>query len=190
MLEAFNKGEFRVLTNCMLLTEGWNAPRVEALVLARPCSYAGAFLQIVGRGMRPSPGKTLLTVFDLCANWQKFGLPQDDRIFSLQGEAIRCAESAPAARRCPQCGAVSAPSEACPMCGFIFPPPPAIQVKRTVLELVQDGSIKINQRDAYLKFERDCIAKGYKPGFAAHKFKGVFGFSPTLGDIAKWRRGE
>ena len=52
IIEAFKAGEIQVLTNCELLAQGFDAPGVRALYIARPTFSRSAFVQMVGRGLR------------------------------------------------------------------------------------------------------------------------------------------
>lgn len=56
LLAAFARGDFRVLTSCMVLTEGWDCPAVQAIVMARPTKSRALYAQMLGRGTRPLPG--------------------------------------------------------------------------------------------------------------------------------------
>ncbi|WP_053958166.1 DEAD/DEAH box helicase [Sulfobacillus thermosulfidooxidans] len=64
-LAAFSNGTLRVLTNCAVLTEGWDEPQVSCLVMARPTASRGLYIQMAGRGLRPSPGKTDCLILDV-----------------------------------------------------------------------------------------------------------------------------
>lgn len=61
----FRTGEIRALVNCMVLTEGFNAPWADCVVVARPTQSSPLYQQIVGRGLRTWPGKTDCLVLDL-----------------------------------------------------------------------------------------------------------------------------
>ena len=63
-LKAFEGGEYDVLCNSMLLTEGWDCPSVDCVVVLRPTKIRALYQQMVGRGMRLSPGKTELLLLD------------------------------------------------------------------------------------------------------------------------------
>jgi superfamily II DNA or RNA helicase len=52
LLERFHRGEVRVLTNCNVLTEGFDEPRIECLLMARPTQSSLLYLQMLGRGTR------------------------------------------------------------------------------------------------------------------------------------------
>ena len=64
ILEAFDKGEYNVLCNSMLLTEGWDCPSVDCVVVLRPTKVRGLYCQMVGRGTRLCEGKTELLLLD------------------------------------------------------------------------------------------------------------------------------
>lgn len=64
-LERFKAGELQVVSNAMILTEGYDDPGVECVVVARPTKSHGLYVQMVGRGTRPYPGKSNLLVLDV-----------------------------------------------------------------------------------------------------------------------------
>ena len=66
VLEDFEKGEYDVLCNSMLLTEGWDCPAVDCVIVLRPTRVRSLYQQMVGRGMRLSPetGKKELLLLD------------------------------------------------------------------------------------------------------------------------------
>jgi ATP-dependent helicase IRC3 len=53
LLERFKSGNISVLTNCQLLTEGWDCPEVDCILVAKPTQSKGLYTQMVGRGLRP-----------------------------------------------------------------------------------------------------------------------------------------
>lgn len=63
-LAAFDRGEYNVLCNSMLLTEGWDCPNVDCVVVLRPTKVRSLYCQMVGRGTRLSPGKENLLLLD------------------------------------------------------------------------------------------------------------------------------
>ncbi|HBK54248.1 MAG TPA: DEAD/DEAH box helicase, partial [Syntrophomonas wolfei] len=66
ILRDFDQGRYNVLCNSMLLTEGWDCPSVDCVVVLRPTKIRSLYAQMVGRGTRPSPetGKTELLLLD------------------------------------------------------------------------------------------------------------------------------
>ena len=64
VLADFDAGKYNVLCNSMLLTEGWDCPYVDCVVVLRPTKVRSLYSQMVGRGTRLSPGKTDLLLLD------------------------------------------------------------------------------------------------------------------------------
>ena len=64
ILEAFDRGSYNVLCNSMLLTEGWDCPSVDCIIVLRPTKVRSLYSQMVGRGTRLYPGKDHLLLLD------------------------------------------------------------------------------------------------------------------------------
>ena len=178
-MKDFRGGSIRVLCNVDLFGEGLDVPAVDAIFLLRPTQSLGLYLQQVGRGLRPSPGKTHVKIFDHVKNWERHGLPDDDREWSLEGREKRARDSSAMGRRCDQCFGVSPIGcAACRYCGHVFP------VQEREIEQVE-GSLKamdveaIRAQREYWKAQiKNCRtqrdyakvgkALGYKPGWAFH----------------------
>lgn len=64
VLEDFENDKYNVLCNSMLLTEGWDCPSVDCVVVLRPTKVRSLYSQMVGRGTRLFPGKTELLLLD------------------------------------------------------------------------------------------------------------------------------
>lgn len=64
VLEDFDNGKYNVLCNSMLLTEGWDCPSVDCVVVLRPTKVRGLYCQMVGRGTRLCEGKKDLLLLD------------------------------------------------------------------------------------------------------------------------------
>jgi superfamily II DNA or RNA helicase len=64
VLRAYEAGELEVLCACDILNEGWDSPRTEVLLMARPTLSKIVYVQQLGRGTRKAPGKEHLLVFD------------------------------------------------------------------------------------------------------------------------------
>ncbi len=99
-LAAFRAGELDVLTNCMVLTEGYDEPSVAGIILARPTRSSLLYTQMIGRGTRLHPGKTDVTVVDVVDATRQhklatlptlFGLPPR---FDLEGATTQRAAQA------------------------------------------------------------------------------------------------
>lgn len=64
VLKAFEEDKYNVLCNSMLLTEGWDCPSVDCIIVLRPTKVRSLYSQMVGRGTRLSTGKTELLLLD------------------------------------------------------------------------------------------------------------------------------
>lgn len=64
IIRQFTNREIPVLVNCMIFTEGTDIPLVETVIIARPTQNSSLYTQMVGRGLRLSPGKDKLTLID------------------------------------------------------------------------------------------------------------------------------
>jgi DNA repair protein RadD len=64
VLRRVAAGETELITNCMVLTEGWDMPEVSCCILARPTRKMGLYRQMVGRVLRSAPGKVNAIVLD------------------------------------------------------------------------------------------------------------------------------
>ncbi|MCA9709341.1 MAG: DEAD/DEAH box helicase, partial [Myxococcales bacterium] len=84
-LAAFSRGDLAVLTNCMVLTEGFDEPRVDCVLLARPTKSRLLYVQMVGRGTRLHPDKQDLVVIDVVDNSQQHRLAGMHDMFALPG---------------------------------------------------------------------------------------------------------
>lgn len=133
--EDFRNGRLQILTNVDLISEGYDCPGCEAVILLRPTASLTLYIQQSMRGMRPGPGKTCI-ILDHVGNCQRHGLPDDDREWSLDG-TIKRKKQEPATvsiRVCPMCYSAHKPDDKCPYCGFVYPVE-AREIKQTEGEL-------------------------------------------------------
>ncbi len=65
IFKRYAEGDVQVLSNVMVLTEGWDMPQCSVAVIARPTQSAGLYTQMVGRVLRPFPGKVDALVLDV-----------------------------------------------------------------------------------------------------------------------------
>lgn len=74
ILQAFDRGDYNVLCNSMLLTEGWDCPSVDCVVVLRPTKVRSLYSQMVGRGTRLFPGKDHLLLLDFLWHTERYEL--------------------------------------------------------------------------------------------------------------------
>jgi DNA repair protein RadD len=125
-LDRFRRQEVRWLVNCDVLTTGFDAPCVDAIVVMRATMSPGLFCQIVGRGLRKHDCKTDCLVLDFGGNIQRHG-SIDRSDFGRSKSQTAGGKADPAekngrGKECPNCGLdVAAALTECDECGFAFP---------------------------------------------------------------------
>lgn len=178
-LRAFAAGRIQVLTNCQVLTEGWDCPSVEVCILARGCGSTALYMQMVGRVLRPAEGKQSALLIDLRGVVHQHGLPHDERIFGLDGLPIRLAGGLEPIHQCQSCGAVFR-ERACPLCGKERPPPVERKdaVRSVTLSDIYATEPASKKRETYFRFLEEAKSRGHRPGAAAHRFRAKYGHWP------------
>lgn len=187
-LEEFKAGRLRVLVNVFCLTEGFDAPSTSCVILARGCSTPGTYLQMIGRCLRPAPGKVDALVIDLRGVSHEFGKPDDDRLYSLDGKGIRLKDSV---LYCPVCGAEREPGEGCTRCGWIPTGESMKGDKVTGDPLVRWAALRVEddgkRAERLARWITVAEVKGYKQGWFRRKFAAVYGIPPSVEVIAAAR---
>ena len=175
IIRSFASGETRVLSSVGVLTEGFDDPSAEVAIIARGADHAGTWLQIVGRVLRLSPGKTRADVYDLRGIVHKHGLPTDPRTFSLGGKPISHDSDRLATARCKLCGAVTRASVTkCPVCGHERPPPKSPEIIKQQIKAYVAKETHDQRNDYRAKLEAIARAKGYKRGWVEHRMRAKY----------------
>jgi superfamily II DNA or RNA helicase len=190
ILDRLRRNEIEVVVNCAVLTEGWDMPEIGCCILARPTRQIGLYRQMLGRVLRPAPGKTDAIVLDHAGAVHRHGFAEDriewtldpDRDATNRTHAKREATGKDRFVECSQCGVMREGGKACPHCGFIPPPKPVefqpaagelglVDRDRQVKAPVYDHEARTNWHAMLLHI---ADQRGYKPGWAAHKYKEKF----------------
>lgn len=115
----YDQGKTKIVTACNLISEGFDMPAIEVVILLRPTKSLGLYLQMVGRGIRPSPGKEKTVVLDHAGCTAMHGFVDEIRPWELTGSIERQirAPSVVGARICKFCFAYFPTADVCPVCG-------------------------------------------------------------------------
>ncbi|PIR01367.1 MAG: hypothetical protein COV66_01785 [Nitrospinae bacterium CG11_big_fil_rev_8_21_14_0_20_45_15] len=196
ILSAFGAGEIQVISNCMVLTEGWDCPGASALILARPTKSLGLYLQMAGRVLRPNDGKVNSIVIDHSGAYFEHGPVDQDFQWSLEpGSRVQGATSTKSKDKakpitCRECTRVYEGRPDCPACGHR-------EVKKGKYLNVVDGTLErvdengnlrttiVTEQERNIFYRQlDFIRKkrGYKPGWSGRKFEERFGEWPNSRD--------
>ena len=154
---ALGRGEIDVLCNCALYIEGLDQPAISCVMLLTPTQSLTRYLQAVGRGARPAPGKHDCIVLDHAGNIYRHGHPYDAREWTLDGQqkgrrkaANDNEDGVDRVSTCKRCFTIHLPAPTCPTCGFEYP------VRARRLEQ-QDGELQeitADQLDAMRRARR------------------------------------
>ena len=106
LLADLGTGRLKVLTSCALIGEGVDVPSVGGCILLRPTASVGLHLQMIGRCLRPQPGKRAV-VLDHVGNTLRLGHHLEARDWTLDGIKKRDREAAPSVKVCPVCFAAN-----------------------------------------------------------------------------------
>jgi DNA repair protein RadD len=183
ILGRLASGETQVVTNCMVLTEGFDCCPIGAIILARPTKKMGLFRQMIGRGLRPAEAKTDCVILDHSGAVYRHGLPEDhvawtlatDKKASAPAHTARQAAHETKLVECSQCQTLRKGGLPCPNCGFL-PRRPAeyIRHREGDLGLVDGGRARADKMTPaqQLQFYRELR------GFAhARNMKGADGWA-------------
>ena len=138
-MRAFRNGDLKIMVNCELFTEGIDLPTVDVCIMLRPTQSLSLYLQFAMRALNPREGKTAI-IIDHVGNVERFGLPNQDREWSLQG-IVKKKQTAkigePTVRVCEMCFATFWSKERiCPECGYENEP------TKQEIELIREAELK------------------------------------------------
>lgn len=175
IVRGFRDGIIRVLTNVYVFTEGTDLPMAQCCILARGASTPGAYLQMVGRILRPAPRKTSATLLDLRGISHVHGMPEDERVYRLTGKAIVIAGSV-----CKVCGQ-PIDGYPCAACNYM---PDAGEGDDLATEIDQVPINKYARKiaegpqqryETAVRWIKAALTKGHKPISVMYKWKAVYG---------------
>lgn len=121
-IARFQRGELRALCNVNVLSEGFDAPHVDAVILLRPTKSAGLYYQQVGRGLRLHPSKQDCLVLDFAGNILEHGPIDAIRVERPRKRGEKAKVVTAPTKQCPQCAEIILASlTRCPACEHEFP---------------------------------------------------------------------
>lgn len=184
-LKRFESGETTIVSNSALLAEGWDAPFCQTLILARPTKSLIRYVQMAGRVLRPSEGKTRALILDHSGTVKHLGFPTDDLPLELddgkpkKSSSTKKKEKLPKA--CPSCAYMKL-SHICPQCGFA--PEKQNTVETVEGELVKQTRKKTKatmaeKQQFYSELLGLAAMRKYSEGRCAHIYRDRFGVWPN-----------
>ncbi len=197
--EAFKRRDIQVLVNVTIASYGYDAPSVDCIVLARPTKSVVLWLQMIGRGMRPHPGKDFCMIIDHTGGVRDpdLGYADDLRRWRLDNRKRASAnwsrddrnekkeEGEDKAHECEECRYVFSRSLVCPKCGWEIPLPKR-DIEATQADLVRISRLRKDgpkeewpdTKSFYLMLRHHAARKRYKPAWARYKYEERIGCMP------------
>lgn len=195
--DKFHRGDYKVVSNVSCLTTGtdWD---VRCIIDARPTKSEILLTQIYGRGLRTAVGKQDLIILDHAGNYTRHGFVTDlhhDELDKGTQNAKAKPRKSPLPKECPKCSYLRpAKVSVCPNCGFKPEVVSAVETEDgSLAEVVRGTGSKsggpknhIRMGGAWLPFgdfygmlKARGRERGYKPGWAAAKYRDAVGTWPN-----------
>lgn len=204
ILRRLSNGETRIVTNCAVLAEGWDEPRIEVMICARPTRSLIRWIQMSGRALRClyAPGHDLETlegrlasikesgkeharILDHSGTAARLGFPTDDLPLKLDdGKARKSNErerEEPLPKKCPSCDYLKPPkTHRCPQCGFAPEKRDDVEVVDGKLEKLirTKGRSPEEKQRIYAELLQHARNTGKKDGWAYYACQELFGSAP------------
>jgi superfamily II DNA or RNA helicase len=166
IINEWKNNEFYILINAGILIEGFDNKPTQTVILNLATTSENKYLQMIGRGSRPSPetNKMYFNILDFGENAVRLGYYRQQREYSLSHSESN-GNGVPPSKECPKCHAlVLASSQICKYCGFEFPK----SKEEKIAELVEHKYSDKNAREIDAskmtidELEEYTSQKGYK----------------------------
>lgn len=190
ILRQLRLGEIQVVTNCNVLTEGWDCPPCSCAVLASPTKSILRYRQRAGRIQRPAPGKDDALIIDHSGGVYEHGYPDEDIPWTLDRSTkiekrVRKEKGEPKIIVCRKCDFAFQSLRFCPNCGEPIP------VRQPRIVKFEPGELnEVKRRRALQEATKDekqshwdkcvgiAINRRQKIGAASHMYKSRYGVWP------------
>lgn len=188
-IQDFRDNKIKILCNVDLISEGFDVPAMEAVILARPTQSLTLFIQQSMRAMRPDknhPDKKAV-IIDHVGNVFRHGMPDEDREWTLEIKKKKARQSREIGiKTCPQCYQAHYSASRCPLCGFEYSVAARDEMpkeKKGELLKIEDVQRKERRQEVgrartVEELEQIAIKRGYSMRWVSHtaKWKGIRGF--------------
>ena len=151
----FEKLDKKHITNVGILTEGYDFPAIDAIVLMRPIRSPVTYVQSCGRGLRRSPGKKDCLILDYGHVVENLGPLDDPIVVQTRGNT-----AAAKMKFCPTClEFVPAATKECPICNHVFESAETSPVKNLSVKSAQTGTLLTQKQLVEMKVESCRLSK-------------------------------
>ena len=196
ILDRFKAGEIRIVSNVGILSEGFDFPQCEVMILARPTRSLIRYIQMAGRVLRPFEGKDRATILDHSGTCRRLGFPTEDLPLFLDDGKPKDAKTKAKKEKeqkekelqvCPQCSVALARTFGtnCPRCGHEFPK------KQNTVDVMDGELVKLTRRKGklietpyadrvktYAELRGYAAQTGKRDGWSWYLCRELFGSAP------------
>lgn len=189
IMDLYRSGYYTVLCNANIISEGITLPNANIGLLLRPTQSLALYIQQAMRVLTPDGFGKKAVIIDYVGNYQRHGLPNEDREWTLEGvkrkHKINNEDGSYTIRNCPECFRIFRTADKCPYCGHKF------EVKGRELQCMKEVRLrKISEQEKKAMAEhkkkqrievgmaktkedliRICKSRGYKPGWVYYQMK-------------------
>lgn len=182
IISDFRCGRIQILCNVDLISEGFDVPDCECAILLRPTKSLTLYIQQAMRCMRYRENKRAV-IIDHVGNYARFGLPDDDREWSLEKNPKKLREQGDElkVKMCPECFLTFSPPDnsekiICPHCGHVFEKKErrGLEEKSAELHKIEGFKLRFDKPEnchSYGELLEYAKQHGYKRGWAYYKAK-------------------
>lgn len=196
IIERLRNRDLQVITNCMVLTEGFDEPTLDCVVLARPTKNMGLYMQMAGRVLRPADFKTDTLIIDHSGAVYRHGFVEDEidwgleegKLFSERERDVRERLYEEKTITCVKCSCVYSGQLQCPQCKHVPEQRgEVIDTRHGDLHRVDKAQRKAVHKEWTTEVKRRWYREllgyaqesRYKKGWAYHKYYAKFGKYPS-----------
>lgn len=216
IIRDYRSGAVRILCNCAIFTEGYDAPETGAIIDAQPTKSLGKYIQKGGRGLRSHPGKADCIILDHAGAFYSHGRLDAPIEWELvhgaevvEKQAERKAKER-AAFTCGECQYVFSGSQWCPECGAKmvrtgkyaeYLPAELVPLTQEEYDAIAHKPARSEKRSWYQQLVGLAREKGYSDGWVRNQYRDKWGDYPPrkasrLGpvevtpEVRSWVRGK
>lgn len=185
ILSNYKQNPGSILCSVAKLSTGFDLPSAETIIIARTLKSHMTHYQMIGRGMRTSPGKDKALFIDHAGNMERLGTPDNPPRFCLGQDIDNSNRVVNEKKRiyCKKCGKLKK-SLKCPHCGHESKVPNTVDEVKGELQKI-GGLFTAGYKDKVMRmFKHHELEKGYKNGWSIYMYKEMFKEEPRH----KWPR--
>lgn len=183
ILDRYESGATKVLSNCGITTKGFDSPNTDCLIMARPTKSLSLYIQMVGRVLRVGDKKSTAIILDHGGNIERLGFPTDELPQFLcngnksESKAREQEKKERLPTACEACHFLHT-QYVCPSCGHIPEKRPNVVSTSDTLKKIEKVD-RSEKNEWYAMLLGHARANGYQDGWASHKYKEKFGVWPA-----------